>query len=444
MRMAVRATRWMPAVAGIAIAGLLVGSAVVFSHVYGTRQVASHAAVLHRAEAALGAAAVTRALVGDALLLHRAELSGLVATGLADRVRGEAEEALAETVTRIGALEEVGGPPVPEVGAFAEAAGSVLGDLAVGRIAEAEAGAAPAEAAYQALVDALVAERDERARRIQAAQEVVGRAEDATRFSVGLALPLGALLVYRGVVRRRQERAELEAERELSRAKDEFIAGVSHQLRTPLTAVYGFAEVLEAEEPDDPSTTRELIRVIAAEAADLSRMVDDLVVAGRVVSDLLTYRPEDVPVTEVARRGVTGIRIEGQDLRLECAPARIRVDPERLAHLLRNLLHNAVRHGGRRIRLLGQPEDGGYRLSVTDDGPGLSPEDEGRVFQPLSHRDGRALLAGTFGLGLSVARLLAEGMGGTLEYRRTGDETRFSVVVPLAEAPVAPSAEPLP
>ena len=119
---------------------------------------------------------------------------------------------------------------------------------------------------------------------------------------------------------------------------------------------------------------------------------------------------------------------------MDLAPATVLADPLRLRQILRNLVSNAVKHGGGRVAVVGLYAAGGYAFSVVDDGPGVSEEIAGRLFERYIHDGRRALLAGSVGLGLNIARSLAEAMGGSLEYSRHGEATWFTLVTPLAES----------
>jgi len=107
-------------------------------------------------------------------------------------------------------------------------------------------------------------------------------------------------------------------------------------------------------------------------------------------------------------------------------------DRARLKQLLRNLVSNAAKHGGDEIAVTAYSRDGMAVIEVIDDGPGVSADVEERLFDRYIHADGTAVLEGSVGLGLAIARSFAEGMGGALTYVRTADLTVFSVTLPLS------------
>ena len=130
--------------------------------------------------------------------------------------------------------------------------------------------------------------------------------------------------------------------------------------------------------------------------------------------------------------------MRGSPVEMKATPGNVWVDALRLRQVLRNLVSNAVKHGGPNIGVFGRTTAGSYRVSVVDDGAGVSPEIADRLFDRFVH-DGRgALLAGSVGLGLNIARSLSEAMGGSLVYERVGSSTVFTVSLPLAGTAGAP------
>ncbi|MDH5372404.1 MAG: ATP-binding protein, partial [Acidimicrobiia bacterium] len=105
----------------------------------------------------------------------------------------------------------------------------------------------------------------------------------------------------------------------------------------------------------------------------------------------------------------------------------------RLRQVIRNLVSNAVKHGGEHIEILARPNEDSYLITVSDDGPGVPSELQSRVFERFVHHGSAAQSKGSVGLGLSIARLLTEGMGGSLRYERNGGKTSFLIDLPLAD-----------
>ncbi len=280
---------------------------------------------------------------------------------------------------------------------------------------------------------------------------------------------LGGAVAWRHHASRRREwlavRSEAEGRRALeaahqasqaaSRAKSAFLAGVSHEILTPLNPILGFTEVLLARR-NDPED-REALLAIAASGRALHGLLSDVLdlAAGEVSEARLATAPCDLAelVSEVAHMTEGGAAAKG--LRLETAllasPPPVLLDRDRLRQVLLNLATNAVRHtaGGRiTLRLDAAPTAAGLldvELSVSDTGAGVSAADRLIIFEPF--RQGPSAGAGRgggVGLGLALARRLVERMGGqlTLDDGSVGGST-FRVRLPgLEPAPAQPPGSP--
>ncbi|HLF43957.1 MAG TPA: ATP-binding protein [Acidimicrobiia bacterium] len=328
--------------------------------------------------------------------------------------------------------------------AFEAATESVLGELRNGDASASSEALASQGVAYEKLTVTLAELRDARTGEILLAGEGVGRAADAVRFLVVFLLPLGIMIGVWRAVRRSSERRilteELRHEREVSQSKDSFIADVSHELRTPLTGIYGFASALEDGDASLSPASRELVGLIVSEAAELARMVDDLVAAGRIDAGAITYNIETVELSPEIEEVIRPFKRRGVSVEVDEIGISVRADRLRLRQLLRNLVSNAVKYGGSEIAVTAYSQDPTVLIEVIDNGPGVSPDVEERLFNRYVHEDGSALLQGSVGLGLSIARSFAEGMDGSLEYKRIEELTIFAVSLPLAESD--PSKEP--
>jgi len=206
---------------------------------------------------------------------------------------------------------------------------------------------------------------------------------------------------------------------------------VSHELRTPLTGIYGLTRMLE--DPDsDEEERQELVGLITHESAELLRMVDDILTLGRVDAGVLNYQPKALDPWREIRSVVEPIELHRGSIKVDCDGSRAHADPLRLRQLLRNLVSNADRHGGARMEVAGFASDDHYHIVVRDDGPGVPDALLDSLFSRFLHRDATPLLAGSIGLGLHIAKLLAEGMDGHLAYARNGGWTEFTVRLPRA------------
>lgn len=221
-------------------------------------------------------------------------------------------------------------------------------------------------------------------------------------------------------------KARQEAMADLVRAKDEFIARVSHELRTPLTAVVGLTSEMSSRESLNDEERSELMSLVAGQAIEMSNIVDDLLVAARAEIGTVAVDSTIVDLHSELDAAIEGLGIEVQELP-DSRPYVV-ADPSRVRQVLRNLLTNAERYGGPNRRVLVGATFDNVWLEVRDDGDGVSSEEAVRIFEP--YRTAHSGVKGSVGLGLSVARQLAELMGGSLTYRRDIDETVFRFELP--------------
>lgn len=229
-------------------------------------------------------------------------------------------------------------------------------------------------------------------------------------------------------------RAREEALADLIKAKDAFIASISHELRTPLTAVVGLSAEMTSGEMSQTEKA-ELTQLILDQSREMTFIVEDLLVAAR--AEIGTVSVELVRVDLLAE---VSAALETVDVGLAPLPAAlptVMADPARVRQILRNLLTNLNRYGGSRRRVIGGENGPRAWVEVRDDGAGVSPVDSERIFEPYS--SAHTGVTGSVGLGLSVARQLAELMGGSLTYRRDQNESVFRLELPLADVPVVES-----
>jgi len=214
----------------------------------------------------------------------------------------------------------------------------------------------------------------------------------------------------------------------LIKAKDEFIASISHELRTPLTAVVGLTSELSSMEGLSEGERAELMGLVAGQAEEMSNIVEDLLVAARAEMGAIAVETATVNLEAELAKALDGLGI-GVDEMPATVP-NVVADASRVRQILRNLLTNAVRYGGPKRRILAGSEQGSVWLEVRDDGQGVGGDEASEIFEPYS--TAHTGVSGSVGLGLAVARQLAELMGGSLSYRRDADETVFRLELPAA------------
>ncbi|HXE58897.1 MAG TPA: ATP-binding protein [Gemmatimonadales bacterium] len=209
--------------------------------------------------------------------------------------------------------------------------------------------------------------------------------------------------------------------RQLEAVRRDFVANVSHELKTPLTSISGYAETLLGDEPDR-DTARRFVEVILANARRMQRLVDDLLDLSRIESGGWEPRREAVPVAGLAREAWSGLagRAAAREaaLEIDVAPdaTTLHADPDAVRQVLTNLFDNSLRHvpsPGGRIVCRAERVEGGVRLAVRDNGGGIPREHLPRIFERFYRADpSRSRDRGGTGLGLAIVKHLVEAHGG--------------------------------
>ncbi len=255
------------------------------------------------------------------------------------------------------------------------------------------------------------------------------RRKDGTTVPVeasatAVALPTGA--VYLSVMRDISERRALE------RLQQDFIAMVSHDLRSPLTTLKGQAQLLKRHR----TFSEPRVDAILAQTERMDRLVGDLADVVRLEAGHLELRPMRMDLGALAHDYVdqTRLRVPGMAISVD-APAAAVVgawDPSRVGQVVQNLIDNALKYGGSggvRVRIDADRDEA--RLAVSDDGPGIVPERLPRLFDRFYRADVTGA-GGGLGLGLYIARMLVEAHGGRIWAESApGEGSTFTVVLPL-------------
>jgi signal transduction histidine kinase len=223
--------------------------------------------------------------------------------------------------------------------------------------------------------------------------------------------------------------------REAEELERNFLMTVSHELRTPLTAIRGHVEALREGVAEDAEARRESLDVIAQEAGRLERLVGDVLDLAKLDTRRFTLLHEEVDMAHLLERAYNAFAEEARrrdiDYRQDISARPVIVaDGDRVLQIISNLLSNAFRwtpDGGRVDLQLGA-ENGIVSVAVEDSGPGITPDEQERIFRPFWTRDG----AGT-GLGLAIARELAVAHGGRIALTSVpGEGSRFELVLPVS------------
>lgn len=230
--------------------------------------------------------------------------------------------------------------------------------------------------------------------------------------------------------------------RRLERVRRDFVANVSHELKTPLTAIQGFAETLLGGAADDPETRRRFLEIIRDHAVRLGRLTDELLTLSSIEAGKLTLKtaplaPEQIlePCLELTRLRTAGRQL-AIDVKLPDELPNVRGDLQRLQQVLQNLLDNAVQYtpDGGRITVRVFPRDGEVVFEVADTGIGIPEAAQPRIFERFYRVDSaRSREVGGTGLGLSIAKHLVEAHGGRIWVEsEVGRGSRFFFSIPIA------------
>jgi two-component system, OmpR family, phosphate regulon sensor histidine kinase PhoR len=231
--------------------------------------------------------------------------------------------------------------------------------------------------------------------------------------------------------------------RRLERVRQDFVANVSHEFRTPLTAIQGFAETLLGGALEDPANRRRFVEIIREHAARLARLTEDLLELSRIEAGELKLEFQPVSVQQLVEScaETAGISVAAKQLSLglkipEGLPA-VRGDANRLQEVLQNLLDNAAQYtpSGGSIEVSAAVADGRIVITVADTGIGIPQAEQSRIFERFYRVDAaRSREAGGTGLGLSIARHIVEAHGGRIWVESAvGEGSRFHFSIPAAD-----------
>lgn len=228
--------------------------------------------------------------------------------------------------------------------------------------------------------------------------------------------------------------------RRLENLRQEFVANVSHELKTPLTVIAASAETLLDGALDDPAHNVAFVRRIAEQADRLHQLILDLLSVARIESGQSRFEIAVVPVAPLVDGCLAqfAAKAAAKQIALGAEPPpdaiSVMADEEGLEQILSNLVDNALKYtpAAGRVTIRWQAIDGAVNIEVSDSGIGISPEDQARVFERFYRVDkARSRELGGTGLGLSIVKHLAQAFGGTVSVRsELGRGSTFSVRLP--------------
>ena len=239
-------------------------------------------------------------------------------------------------------------------------------------------------------------------------------------------------------------RAANERLKELDRMKDDFMSTVTHELRTPLTSIRAFSEILLEDPKTDLIDRRKFLAIIVKETERLTRLINQVLDMAKIESGNAEWHTAEVDLHEIIEESIAATsslfsdkRI-GLEMALEGGVPKVMADRDRLIQVMLNLLSNAVKFceaGQGRVKVGLYLAAGAVRVDVADNGPGISPAEQGTIFEKF-RQGGDTMTAkpqGT-GLGLPISRQIIEHFGGRLWVESSlGKGATFSFTLPLEE-----------
>jgi PAS domain S-box-containing protein len=288
--------------------------------------------------------------------------------------------------------------------------------------------------------------------------ELINQHKDGTEFWVELSVVPVAdatgwfthwVSVQRDITERKQtqkalQQAKEDAER-ANDAKSEFLSRMSHELRTPLNAILGFAQLLEMD-PTLPADQESVGQILSA-GRHLLNLINEVLDVARIESGRFEIYIEPVPIEEAFPEALDLVRplaaAKNIQLSRDSCELVLLADPQRLKQVLLNLLSNAIKYtpAGGRVHLgckdlTAENGEPWLRFAVTDNGPGISPEDTAKLFAPFERLEADKGPAEGIGLGLVICRRLVEMMGGEIGVESVvGQGSTFWVKLPAAKNP---------
>jgi two-component system phosphate regulon sensor histidine kinase PhoR len=229
--------------------------------------------------------------------------------------------------------------------------------------------------------------------------------------------------------------------RHLERMRQDFVANVSHEIKTPITSIKGFVETLLDGALDDPPTARRFLEIVVRHADRLNAITDDLLNLSRIEQEaeggVLHTEPVALAALLQAAAQVCQAKAEARGIRIvQAAPPGLEawLNPQLMEQAVVNLLDNAVKYApeGSEVRLEAAPEPAGTVIRVRDQGPGIPPEHLPRLFERFYRADkARSRRQGGTGLGLAIVKHIAQAHRGRVEVEsRPGAGSTFSLHLP--------------
>jgi signal transduction histidine kinase len=231
-------------------------------------------------------------------------------------------------------------------------------------------------------------------------------------------------------------------ESEMARLKSDFVANVSHDLKTPLSLIRMFSETLELGRVSDEATRREYYEVITRESERLTRLIDNVLDFSRIEGGRQRYDIAPSPIEPVVQEVLDAFRYalarQGFAVEVDVAPdlPEVPIDADAVKQALANLVDNAIKYSGerRRLRVAARRAGDEVRIEVADDGVGIPAAETERIFEKF-YRIGRSETQGRrgSGVGLALVKHIALAHGGRVSVEsRVGEGSRFTLHLPVS------------
>ncbi len=228
--------------------------------------------------------------------------------------------------------------------------------------------------------------------------------------------------------------------RRLEKIRQDFVANVSHELKTPIASIKGFAETLLEGALEDKANARDFLKIIFTDASRLSRLVDDLLNLSKIESGKLNMSLKPIPIGPVINKVAASMKPQMEnksvtiEIRLPDPLSQIMADEPRLIQIFFNLIDNAIKYSkaNGHIRITGLEEASHITITVSDDGIGIPKKDLPRLFERFYRVDkGRSRALGGTGLGLSIVKHIVKAHQGDIRVEsRLGKGATFTLTLP--------------
>jgi signal transduction histidine kinase len=236
------------------------------------------------------------------------------------------------------------------------------------------------------------------------------------------------------------ERKTVDELRRLSALRADFVSLVSHELRTPMAAVIGAARTLQQRWRElSPDQRESFLELIAGETNRLAELIGDVLDTSRIEAGTFTFRFREVDLAQLVHDTVATAQLGQDEVRLradvQLPLPEIRGDHDRLRQVLTNLIDNAIKYSPAEgeVEVRAYQEDGRVLVDVHDQGPGIAKADQKLIFEKFGRVTGSGATRPGTGLGLFIARSIAEAHGGALEVQSAPEQgATFTLELPLA------------